>query len=905
MNGSSAPTSLHIHTLQSFCDELISGRAVLIGDSGKKFYLTSPQTRSLLQWYVCNPHKWTKHVLKSDLESLVNQLQKTPAQFSKKDYRHKETTHKHKINLKSIKAHRFAGIHEYGSIDCAPEDFYFDFQKPITLIHGKNGAGKTSLLNAITWCLTGYIYRSNRPPEPINLSKSIEILEHNQNSASDDKDTSNIPPITPLPSAEVLKLLKGKPIPVDTWVELTFINENGEEIGPIRRSLERTSQGKIQITEPHISFLGLDPISSDIGTRMPGMIPYIQETISDFGLAVAQLTGLKPLFDLVKHAGKSQLRFERDLIPSIRKEIKEIDTKFAETYDELQKLLKNNPQIDPCLPWIISNPEEMIEKSLEYYIQHFKKLRIQTLSLIQSILGKTFNPETQDINQSIIIKEARQAIGLLDMKNLARIPSFVRLYNLTKLNNEQLTAAEQLIKKLITQAKELSQIAEQPETARRLRLYAHITNWIKENLPNTLPLENCPVCHCSLKDKIDEVTGEKIETHIQQNLETEISHLETTFKKWQKNAISFLASELPEALYLEINKELPPKPSFLIQAALSEELFENEIFNGTLAPLKQIIEALCHRTLKKLPPFLEPEAQTLPSNLDATKLNQVLRRVSRAISFARWRQENAAQCKKSFCEIIGHDKQITTTLNITHSTIETFPLLHRLLALDQMSKECIILTKGLEITQQLCDILSKRREKEQHIARYKKTKEALNGLIPMNKIVREEIATLMKKLDPKTAQWKTRLYASLSKEEAEKLYTTLESDGSLIIRTKIHGSIVSSYQVSNSSDLIATLLSFLLAFRDHILDSRGGLSLLLFDNLQDYFDEINRERIAKTLPTILLKQNRQLIITTNDTNFYNQLADSSIRLLGPNSVDCKCIEPLKTNQKPLQLKTLG
>src|SRR3546814_5648905 len=46
-----------------------------------------------------------------------------------------------------------------------PYTTLFRSREPITLFDGWNGAGKTSLLNTVIWCLTGEILRPQRQPE--------------------------------------------------------------------------------------------------------------------------------------------------------------------------------------------------------------------------------------------------------------------------------------------------------------------------------------------------------------------------------------------------------------------------------------------------------------------------------------------------------------------------------------------------------------------------------------------------------------------------------------------------------------------------------------------------------------------------------------------------------------------
>jgi DNA sulfur modification protein DndD len=65
-------------------------------------------------------------------------------------------------------------------------DFSADIDRPVTVIHGENGAGKTNLLNAIYWCLTGdFTPRLSNPnmllnkaarDEDINADGYVEVL---------------------------------------------------------------------------------------------------------------------------------------------------------------------------------------------------------------------------------------------------------------------------------------------------------------------------------------------------------------------------------------------------------------------------------------------------------------------------------------------------------------------------------------------------------------------------------------------------------------------------------------------------------------------------------------------------------------------------------------------------------
>ena len=178
------------------------------------------------------------------------------------------------LHLKSVRIHRFAGIHPFGQLEQPPEEFFFEIESPLTIIEGMNGAGKTSLLSAITWCLTGKIYRSQRPPEDVESCPIGMSCDPNSNDPQDGY-LADISTITPLPPKSVLKSLDDNIVPLDTWVELILSDSHGND-HTIRRRVERTRSAKITISQPDLSSLGLDPIALEVGTRMPGDLPFIQ-----------------------------------------------------------------------------------------------------------------------------------------------------------------------------------------------------------------------------------------------------------------------------------------------------------------------------------------------------------------------------------------------------------------------------------------------------------------------------------------------------------------------------------------------------------------------------------------------------------------------------------------------------
>jgi len=247
MSSDESVTPLEIHTLDTLCNELVSGRGVSLRGDGRVLRLASDATRAVFDWYRRNQSKWAGQNRKEDVEALASEVDNEPpvlAPLKAPDASRRVQL----VHLKGIRAHRFAGIHHYGSVDQAPPDFELEVQNTaspgVWIIEGSNASGKTSLLSAISWCLTGHIYRSQRPPERIDDPVEVHRADLVQGPEGE-AGCQDIAAITPVPPSEVLKRLGAANVPLDTWVELTFVDSDGHDLGTIRRSVTRSRRGGI------------------------------------------------------------------------------------------------------------------------------------------------------------------------------------------------------------------------------------------------------------------------------------------------------------------------------------------------------------------------------------------------------------------------------------------------------------------------------------------------------------------------------------------------------------------------------------------------------------------------------------------------------------------------------------
>ena len=136
------PRPLHLHTLDSLIADLVSGRAVQTA-ANKRFVLPDERTRSALEWYrKRGSTRWTANVSAQHGEDLVNAILQKPIELPALPAR-PANANSRRLRLKRLEAHRFAGLHKFGTPGDAPVNYVHEFSSPITLFEGRNGSGKT------------------------------------------------------------------------------------------------------------------------------------------------------------------------------------------------------------------------------------------------------------------------------------------------------------------------------------------------------------------------------------------------------------------------------------------------------------------------------------------------------------------------------------------------------------------------------------------------------------------------------------------------------------------------------------------------------------------------------------------------------------------------------------------
>ena len=449
----------------------------------------------------------------------------------------------------------------------------------LTLLEGWNGSGKTSLLNSIIWCLTGKILRPQRSPE-----SGIEEFDSAIERASEDGVTTtahSLTPVTPLPTLSSFTPSSDQKIPLDTWVELTFADQEGTELPPVRRTQSRTSRGRVTETEPDLASLGVDPVAFSISTTMPAMLQHIQlGQASDLGKAVSQLTGLADLMSLERHAERAVSYIKTRLCRRAEDDIAQSDVRFNEAVSDLRSRVDEFPAMKPEGDYPSPSASSEVEKTIAKLLQHFNEKKSAALDAAKLVLGETFNPDDREARADL---EDNIAAARGELAHIGQLDSAARLSALGKLPDADTRFATDLIERIEFEAAALSALLADPRLAARKQLYASVASWaIAQGISDDA---HCHLCNRPLLDHVDPVTGKLVRIHMGEAREEEPELLSQTIKAWATSRVAMLADQLPAAARRArqgaANVASSPAEERAVRRAVRDEAVRRHTFRAT------------------------------------------------------------------------------------------------------------------------------------------------------------------------------------------------------------------------------------------------------------------------------------------------------------------------------------
>lgn len=878
MNESSngQPIDIHLLTTDTLLLELMAGRKIAC-EGGYLFGLESEAARSALGWYQRNQGKWTGNLGAVDAEAIIDVVGAPVPRLAPRSV----TALGHsarRLRLAKVVAHHFAGLHAHaaGSTE-RPDVFTFVPKKALTVFEGPNGSGKTSIMNAIVWCLTGYLIRSQREPEAGPQDVPCEV-SHPDGTRS----THLMSAVTPMPHTGDGLVADGGPIAADTWVEVTFVDENGVTLPPLRREQKRKGGGKLIEGKPDLAATGLDPVAWRIAAIMPALLPFLPVgSTSQLGQAVAKLTGLSELVDLAKHASKAEERVSNRMRKELAASRSEIASRYAHAANDLKEAIAAYPDMVDSIPMPEMRDGDAGPR-LQALSRHLAEKKAGALAEARKVLGAEFDPSLKESRDEL---EASIRPAIEQLRRITQLPSVARLAALT-LDGDAVAAAMGMLARIRTEAATLAELAASPDRARRMQLYARVAAWMHDHGHHHDGI--CPICVGQLEEARDPVTGVAVVEHLA-DAARDRDVVARTVAEWSTHWVGQLLRDLPPSLVAEARRDLPGSPVDLLRTGLIDELFLTDGFRGALSALRPDAEELIDELAAQLPPFHEPAPLLLEPAFaaQADVLDVMLARMGRALAFADWRAANSEGLRGLLLSIrrggddaLASDRALGRKLDALLAIVEgTVPLSSAAALVDRMGTA-----------------LAEDDAKRLRSGACSRAAEALALLVPLGDLAEAQVEALRGKLHKRSEHWRRAVYRNATEFAPDLVDTSMSATGVLDFRMGRQNVSAPAQHVSNASALRGTLLGFLLAFREHVLSTRGGVELLLLDDPQDLLDGDNRDRLARGLASAA-GTSAQLLVTTNDGRFARALVAEN---RGPDRVEHLSVHAVNTVRPTLR-----
>lgn len=878
-NGATA-LSLKNCSLDELIAGLLSGTPVSRGGGGDTFALSGEDGRKIFAFYRKRRDLWprNKQVQGSEIESILRALEEELPAFA--PCAPAPVPPNRIWTLKRLEAHRYAGLHRHCGPDGQdPDPFVLELDRDIALISGFNGAGKTALLSAIVWCLTGKALRSQRMPDEVHEPMSVEWVSSSGIDGSNgaERGELSLPPVVPLPSGKDLEVLKDQP-KIDSWVRLTFHAEGANETCVVTRRLEVSRNGRVSMHAEGLEGLGIPSLGIEVGTLMPGIaaqMRFDEKTV--FPAAIAQLTGLKPLEDFGKRAERIVARLRGDETRKTQENRGKLYDQFGRQKQSLLDAWDAQPELGK--PETLVGPGEKIDdldckESIASARKHLEGVQHDLEAAVDDILGHRLELAGKE-DADALTKRLDEAADQFKGSALGSLPAINLAIALGGLSEEELEQAQALVENIKARAEALAERLADETKAARWQLYAKVAAWHETHHP-AVEVVNCPVCGTDLNDVSDDALLDvSVKSALESCREADADAAKTA-AEWERDEASAVVDRLPEGLRGFVDQQLPEKLIDLYRKGFVEELFKDKAFTGRLEPLKQGTAALWDLAAAEHP-LPEPAAfdlPQLPEIVGSGTLAKRLGNIARALHLARHRQLSKSALEGLVGGYVGTAKASEAEEGEQEEKVAANrrPLREQI----ELIRACVQSAEPVISLKRQLDELEKTRqdwEAAQHrLDLLVRAAEAMEPFGAFPDLVYEQVTGLIGALHVGIEKWLRRLYRPHYLDGPSYGGFDPADEFGVGLRATLGEVQVAAHHVMNASLLRACVWAFMFSLWEHVRAQGSGLSCMLLDDPQTHFDPINCENLAGAIPDMSACGMR-LILTSNDGRFLASVRD--------------------------------
>lgn len=807
--------------------------------------LGTPESRRLFEFLLSQSPQLVAAADESLFEGLIDAWEND--QYDPKDGQNVNVTDDilSGFRLDYIEAEGFGGLNIFNG-----HAFSLDVNRECWCLEGQNGSGKTSIISAIIWALTGQRVREHSGP----------VVDDGKRKPVYSKSGDNIgtwPPLATYPTAVTDLVLDAK-----VRVKLSFKDSDGNE-AIAERSIVSSVDGNVELHHDVDTRLLIAPQLIESGILMPSRLAHINfgEKSQTLYQAVKILTGLDKLgligegVENFTHGARRFLKYAKDQgverieneyirrIQVVNEQVKDIDLnvkniQYVHTKDvgkNLKNLLNDVSLKSAELADILKND---VSNDIDLSTLEGRQQVIEAVGDARAVAKRA----ADDVKAFTVLKDLYDA----DVeKKLDKLPSFIDV------------AETKLVVAMKWHASQLED--------NKLRLKALASKWYEVS-DNSNNFSLCPLCESELITKDQIALAEKLK-----ELKIAGDEAERRLEDVCLSVQDELIKALPETIRPNLGfiGSLEPK-SEIVNAATA--LFctappFSDVLTGAAEVMRSQILAN-----KELLPAYEANLCT-PTGEDENKILLPVRtlifEIQQALELSKWWNNNRSEFVEFWKNIIGLSSQgealdlgtlLGQVMKIEDALAASQPF-------DLIMKELI----QLELLAKKWALIQLEQNRRIAIAESLKLLKDLRTLV--NTETSRSIAVLSDRI--KSILKRIHLSERLDFNDADLIKKEVHVRGSFTEEMKLD-----ALPIANTSWLRAILWAFIYALREQTLDllKANPFPLLLLDDPQTTFDPRNKRKWAKELSRLAKldesdHQNAQIFLTTHERQFFTFLID--------------------------------
>ena len=741
-------------------------------------------------------------------------------------------------SLRSIRTEGFGGLNSWNG-----GSFQFDLDGQSVTLEGTNGSGKSSLVAAIVWGLTG-----ERPRDQANSEAETPQPVF----SGEDTPVGKWPPIATYPDSA--GKIRSRP---RVTVELTFQDSSGS-----RAAITRTLDGE-EVTTSWPGEIQIPRILIEAGLLMPLRLTTLRLQDEDHLLATAvqQLTGFDDLVatsDLVEglcHSSREYRSYKKAILARSKQE-------FRGAIDHaVRELEQGDLQIDRFVP-----ADTRGERGPMVLLAENVEKRVETLEQVIAD-DLAFKLDTVDTNRaqevSSAITRARLSVnnGIEELETWKALQSIAYAFDARAVD-----CVQQAISDAREAGKRAVELLQMNRADSKFRLKAVAAKWHESH--RGVPIVNCPLCDQSLDH----------EQGLRDQLEDLRAAGNDAAREFSDNVnaiVSALDQAKPDGVRHIDSKYLGLDPRDKLIQDLRNGFVLKEDYANCLKRFGEIAEA----SLSSAPPASTGPVVARHAAVRDDSLKPVNDRIAdleRLLALARWFQLNSTAWRKWWMALAGtEDLQQAEAENRVRGTgdeVVQESLSAHLVRLEDALSKARPFRKALESIRSACRsgmeadqiqrVIDHRRDITNSLAELKKLRGVCESL------AREALEDLSDRI--KGILGRLHLEGSPHFERVR-----LERRSGMTVVGKFSEEVrVDATQVANTSWIRAFLWAFLFALREEAVENLGRdqLPLLVVDDPQMTFDAHHRKMWADHVRSLQgAPQPIQLLLTTHDESFLDRI----------------------------------